>query len=216
VSELGRLVSRIRSLVSTMPRGGRQHVYEVARLLREARRFKPVIVAGYNACILALLDDAMVGYGEVHEIVPPYQAVAVDGWRAERVLEAVGWAEGAKDMYFLVVCPIGDSCVFHLYGFDGEEDFATTAAYLVMLAMLDGLAGEALVQGLCVERDDCLGYVVARVKALAPVYRPALLGHLSRVTEPHEIYCTRDMLLEHKRGGRGMVGGEGEVPAGGH
>jgi hypothetical protein len=205
VSELGRLVSRIRDLVSTVPRGGRQYVYEVARLLREARRFKPVIIAGYNVCILALLDDAMVGYGEVHEVVPPFQAVVVDGWRAERVLEAVGWAEGAKDMYFLATCPIGGSCVFHLYGFDGWEELAATAAYLAALAALDGLAGEALALGLCRERDDCLGYAVSRMKALAPVYSPEpdLLSHLNRVTEPHEIYCTRDMLLEHKRGGGG-------------
>jgi hypothetical protein len=175
-----------------------------------------VVVAGPSECVMMLLDNAVVPYSEVKAVAPAHHAVVAEGWRAERLLEAVGWTEGAKDMYFLVVCPIGDSCVFHLYGFDGEEDFATTAAYLVMLAMLDGLAGEALARGLCVERDDCLGYVVSRVKALAPVYRPALLGHLSRVTEPHEIYCTRDMLLEHKRGGRGMVGGEGEVPAGGH
>lgn len=203
MSELGRLVSRIRGLVSVVPLGGKQYVYEVARQLREVRRFKPVIVAGYNVCILALLDEAMVGYGEVYEVVPPFQAVVADGWRAERVLEAVGWTEGAKDMYFLVVCPIGGNCVFHLYGFDGEGDLAAAAAYLVMLAMIDRLAGEALEQGLCVERDDCLGFVVSRVKALAPAYRPALLGHLSHVAEPHEIYCTRDMLLEHKRGGGG-------------
>jgi hypothetical protein len=201
VSELGRLVSRIRDLVSAVPRGGKRYVYEVARQLGEVRRFKPVIVAGYNVCILALLDEAMVGYGEVYEVVPPYQAVVVDGWRAERLLEAVGWTEGARDMYFLATCLIGDRCVFHLYGFDSEEELTATAAYLVMLAALDGLAGEALAQGLCVEHDDCLGYVVSRMKALAPAYRPALLDHLSHVTEPHEIYCTRDMLLEHKRGG---------------
>jgi hypothetical protein len=185
-------------------------VFEVARQLREVRRLKPVIVAGYNVCILALLDEAMVGYGEVHEIVPPYQAVVVDGWRAERVLEAVGWTEGAKDMYFLATCPIGGNCVFHLYGFDGEEDLTAVAAYLAVLAMLDGLAGEALAQGLCVERDDCLGYVVSKVKALAPARKPApaLLDHLSLVTEPHEIYCTRGMLLEHKKG----AGAAGEAP----
>jgi len=241
VSELGSLVSHIRDLVGTVPRGGKQYVYEVARLLRELRRFKPVIVAGYNVCILALLDEAMVGYGEVHEIVPPYQAVVVDGWRAERVLEAVGWAEGAKDMYLLVACLIGGNCVFHLYGFDSEEELTATAAYLVMLAMLDRLAGKALTLGLCREYDDCLGYVVSKVKALAPVYRPvpALLDHLSLVSEPHEIYCSREMLLEHKKGAGaagetpgqavegarapgpapgagGLRGGEGEVPAGGH
>jgi hypothetical protein len=203
VSELGRLVSRIRDLVSAVPRGGKRHVFEVARQLREARRFKPVIVAGYNVCVLALLDEAMVGYGEVHEIVPPYQAVVADGWRAERVLEAVGWTEGAKDMYFLATCLLGDGCVFHLYGFDGEEELTAAAAYLAMLTMIDYLAGEALARGLCRERDGCLGYVVSGAKALAPVYRPALLGHLSHVTEPHEIYCTGDMLLEHKRGGGG-------------
>jgi hypothetical protein len=210
VSELGRLVSHIRDLVSVVPLGGKQYVLEeVARQLREARRFKPVIVAGYNVCILALLDEAMVGYGEVYEVVPPYQAIVADGWRAERVLEAVGWTEGAKDMYFLVVCPIGDRCVFHLYGFDGEEDLTATAAYLVMLATLDGLASKALTLGLCRGRDDCLGYVVSSVKALAPAYRPALLDHLNHVTEPHEIYCTRDMLLEHKKGGGG-----GQEPGG--
>jgi hypothetical protein len=203
VSEFGRLVSHIRGLVSEVPRGGKQRVFEVARRLREIRRFKPLIIAGYNVCILALLDEAMVGYGEVHEIVPPYQAVVAGGWRAERVLEAVGWTEGAGDMYFLVTCLVGDRCVFHLYGFDGEGDLTAAAAYLVMLAMIDRLAGEALEQGLCREHEDCLGYVVSRVKALAPAYRPALLGHLSHVAEPHEIYCTRDMLLEHKRGGGG-------------
>jgi hypothetical protein len=203
MSELARLVSHIRDLVSAMPRGGKRYVFELAGQLKEVRRFKPLIVAGYNVCILALLDEAMVGYGEVYEIMPPYQAVVVDGWRAERVLEAVGWTEGAKDMYFLAACLIGDRCVFHLYGFDGEEDLTATAAYLVMLAMIDRLAGEALAQGLCVERDDCLGYVMSKVKALAPVYRPALLDHLKHVTEPHEIYCTREMLLEHKRGGGG-------------
>ncbi len=222
MSELGRLVSHIRGLVSEAPRDGKQRVFEVARQLRELRGFKPVIVAGYNVCILALLDEAMVGYGEVHEIVPPYQAVVVDGWRAERVLEAVGWEEGARDMYFLATCPIGGNCVFHLYGFDSEEDLTATAAYLVMLAALDRLAGKALALGLCRERDDCLGYVVSEMKALAPVYRPApaLLDHLSHVTEPHEIYCARDMLLEHARGGARPPGGAGvgerEVPAGGH
>jgi hypothetical protein len=40
VSELGRLVSRIRGLVGAVPRGGRQYVFEVARQLREVRRFK--------------------------------------------------------------------------------------------------------------------------------------------------------------------------------
>ncbi len=217
MSELGRLVSRIRSLVSEAPRGGKQRVFEVARQLRELRGFKPVIAAGYNVCILALLDEAMVGYGEVHEIVPPYQAIVLDGWRAERLLEAVGWTEGTRDMYFLAACPIGGRCVFHLYGFDSEEELTATAAYLLMLAALDRLAGRALTLGLCREHDDCLGYVVSEMKALAPVHRPvpALLDHLSLVSEPHEIYCTRDMLLEHKTP-RETGGGEREVPAGGH
>jgi hypothetical protein len=222
-----------------MPRGGKRYVFELAGRLKEVRRFKPVIVAGYNVCILALLDEAMVGYGEVHEVVPPFQAVVVDGWRAERVLEAVGWAEGARDMYLLVACPVGDNCVFHLYGFDSEEELTATAAYMVMLATLDRLAGKALTLGLCREHDDCLGYVVSEVKALAPVYKPALLDHLSLMSEPHEIYCSREMLLEHKKGAEaageapgqvaegarapgpapgagGLRGGEGEVPAGGH
>jgi hypothetical protein len=211
MSELARLVSHIRDLVSAMPRGGKRYVFELAGQLKEVRRLKPLIVAGYNACILALLDEAMVGYDEVHEIIPPYQAIVLDGWRAERVLEVVGWAEGARDMYFLAACPIGGNCVFHLYGFNSEEDLTATAAYLVMLAVLDRLVGKALKLGLCVEHDDCLGYVVSEVKALAPVHRPvpALLDHLSLVTEPHEIYCTRDMLLEHKRGGGG-----GQEPGG--
>jgi hypothetical protein len=210
VSELERLISHVRDLVGAVPRGGKQYMFEVARQLREIRRFKPVIVAGYNVCILALLDEAMIGYGEVYEIVPPYQAVAVDGWRAERVLEAVGWTEGVKGMYFLATCLIGDRCVFHLYGFDSEEELTATAAYLVMLTMLDHLAGEALARGLCRGYDDCLRYVVSKVKALAPARKPApaLLDHLSLVSEPHEIYCTRDMLLEHKKG----AGAAGEAP----
>jgi hypothetical protein len=205
VLELGRLVSRIRGLVSEVPRGGRRYVFEVARELRELRRFKPVIVAGYNVCILALLDDAMVDYGEVHEIIPPYQVIILDGWRAERVLETVGWLEGVKDMYFLVACLIDDSCVYHLYDVSSEEELTATAAYLAMIVVIDDLAHEALTRRLCREHDDCLGYVVSRMKALAPIHRPTptLLDHLARVTKPHEIYCTRDMLLEHKQGGQG-------------
>jgi hypothetical protein len=200
MSGFERLVSNIRGFISMIPRGGKRYMFEVARQLKEARRFKPVIIAGYNVCILALLDEAMVRFDEVYEIVPPYQAIMVSEWKAERLLEEVGWAEGLKDMYFMVTCYVEDKCVYHLYGLKDEEEIVGTAAYLAMLAVLEDLAGRSMTRGLCRDHDDCLGYVVKNMKILAPIYRPnqTLLNHLGRVTNPHEIYCAPDILQEHK------------------
>jgi hypothetical protein len=200
VTEFERLVSNIRGLVSMIPRGGKRYMFEVARQLEEARRFKPVIVAGYNICILALLDEAMVKFNEVYEIVPPYQAIMAGGWRAERLLEEVGWTEGLKDMYFMATCLIGDKCIYHLYSPKSKEEIEGLAAYLAMLTVLEDLAYKSMSRGLCRDYDDCLGYVVKNMKILAPIYKPdpTLLNHLGRVTNPHEIYCAPDMLLEHK------------------
>jgi hypothetical protein len=200
VSEFERLVSNIRGLVSMIPRGGKRYMFELARQLNEMRRFKPVIVAGYNVCILALLDEAMVRYDEVHEIVPPYQAIVANEWRAERLLEEVGWTEGLKDMYFIATCHVGDKCIYHLYDVNDEEGLLGLAAYLAFLTVLDDLASKSMSLGLCRDHDDCLGFVVKNMKDLAPIHKPnpTLLNHLDRVTNPHEIYCTRDMLLEHK------------------
>jgi hypothetical protein len=200
-----RLASRIREqIVEITVTYDRRRVPAIARLLGRLAGFKPgpVVVAGLDICIMALLDHAMISYGDVDVLVPPFNAVLATSWKAERLLEEIGWPEGrARGVYTISTCLIKDRCVYHLHDMQDEQDLLSLAAYLAFIAVVNDLTTRYHARMQCREPyDDCLKYVVEKLRTLARENGMTLsTKHLDMVTDPLEIYCTPDILAEHHK-----------------
>jgi hypothetical protein len=202
---LAKLVSSIKEQIAGIKAThDRTRVAKLAKLLGKLASFnpRPVVVAGSNECIMALLDHAMISYGDVHTLVPPFHAILVTGWRAEKLLEEIGWSGGSvRGVYFLPTCSIKGRCVYHLHDMEDDQDLLSMAAYLAFIAVLNELTIKLHGRMYCTELyGDCVKLVIENLRTLA---RESLtnitIQHLDKIADPHEIYCTPDILAEHHR-----------------
>jgi hypothetical protein len=199
-----KLASRIREQIAEITATyDRRRIAAVAKLLGKLAGFnpRPVVVAGLDICVMALLDHAMISYGDVDVLVPPFNAVLVTGWRAERLLEDIGWSGGARGVYTIPTCLIKDRCVYHLHDMQDEQDLLSLAAYLAFVAVINDLTTRYHARMQCRELyDDCIKFIVEKMKTLARESGMAMsVKHLDMVADPLEIYCTPDILADHRK-----------------
>jgi hypothetical protein len=199
-----KLASRIREQIAEITATyDKRRVATVARLLGRLAGFnpRPVVVAGLDICVMTVLDYAMIGYGDVDILVPPFHAVLVTGWKAERIIEEIGWSGGARGVYAIPTCFIKDRCVYHLHDMQDEQDLLGLAAYLAFIAVVNNLTTRYHARMQCREPyDDCIKFIVEKLRTLARASGMTMtVKHLDMVTDPLEIYCTPDILAEHHK-----------------
>ena len=204
VGKIGSLASSIRrQIVKAVTTYDGRRVATIAKLLGRLIEFnpRPVVVAGLNTCVMAVLDYAMVGFDDVDILVPPFHAVLVTGWRAERLLEEIGWNRQAEGVYAMSTCLIRDKCVYHFYVIRDEGELQSLAAYLTLIALVNNLAAKSYSRMQCTEPyGDCVELVVEKLRALAhETSTPITIKYLDMVTDPHKIYCMPDILAEHTK-----------------
>jgi hypothetical protein len=204
VVEFASLASSIREQIARIvAMHDRARVAELAKTLGELARFnpRPVIVAGSNVCIASLLDHTMIGYSDIRTLIPPFHAILVTGWQAERLLEEIGWSGDVKGVYFMPTCLIKGRCVYHLHDMETDQDLLSLAAYLAFIAVLNDLLIKMYGKMYCTElHGDCIKLAIDNLKALARANQTTMIiKHLDMIEDPQEIYCTPDILVEHRR-----------------
>ncbi len=165
-----------------------------------------VVVAGPSECVMMLLDNAMVPYSEVKAVAPMHHAVVAEGWRAERLLELFGLGEGGRaPLYYIATCTVRGRCVYYLYEVVGREGLYDVASHLTTVILLARLITAYSSLGLCRgERasevyEDCVKRIIESLLEVAEKRGDKTFPNIiRRFGSPMEVFCTPDMVEEHK------------------
>jgi hypothetical protein len=88
----------------------------VKRYVKRLVELNLTIVSGFPACVLSILDEAMVPYEDVFELIRPYSVVVVKPELAEKIFETMGGEVGKhKPPWFIPTCYVGGLFFFHFY-----------------------------------------------------------------------------------------------------
>jgi hypothetical protein len=185
-----------------------EELLSAMRMLDEmrGRREGNVVVAGLSECVMWLLDNAMVPYGDVRMIVPLYHAVVAEGWRAERLLEFMGLGEGGRaPLYYVATCMVRSECVYHLYEVATREELFDVASHLAIVTLLARLIAAYMALGMCrggsaaEVYEDCVRRIVSGLLEVAEKRGDKVFpGIIRRFDRPEEVFCTPDIVEEHK------------------
>jgi len=165
-----------------------------------------VVVAGLNECVMLLLDNAMVEYDSVRVVAPMYHAVIAEDWRAERLLEFMGLDEGGRaPLYYVATCMIRNTCVYHLYEVTDRNGLVDVANHLTIVTLLARLITAYMALGLCRgERatevyEDCVRHIINSLLKISEKRKDKFLPEIvRRFDRPIEVFCTPDIIEEHK------------------
>jgi hypothetical protein len=159
------------------------------------------IVAGFPICIMILLDDAMVPYESVFELVEPLSVVVVTPEQAERIAEAQGGRGAPSGPLYISTCYLNKECVY--YAYDARKtDRELIAKHIVLLRYVNGLIAKYIVSGRCRGSRladvymDCIKRVAGELAGMAGIKgdRPLLNKVLD---DPFKLFCSPDTVLDH-------------------
>ena len=163
------------------------------------------IVSGFPACVLSILDEAMVPYEDVFELVTPYSVVAVEPELAEKIFETMGGEVGKhRPPWFIPTCHIGEKCFFHVYNAK-ELDPTFIAKHIVILRHVSDLLTEYALLGMCGGKNpadtymNCLKRLASDLLDIAKRRENELLTRV--LSDPFKVYCTPDIVIKHGGGG---------------
>jgi hypothetical protein len=169
----------------------------VGRLIEE----NLTIVSGFPACILNVLDEAVVPYDDVFELVAPYSVVAVKPELAEKIVGVMGReVEGARGSWFIPTCYIGGKCVYHVYN-ARNLDLDFIAKHIVILRHVNDLIADYIVFGRCKGESpadvfiSCVGRLSNELVDIARRKGDELLVRV--LSDPFKVYCTPDIVVRH-------------------
>jgi hypothetical protein len=158
------------------------------------------IVSGFPVCIMILLDEAMIPYESVFELVMPYSVVVVGPEQAARIVETLGGREAPGPLY-ISTCYVNEECIYHTYD-ARKTDHLFIAKHIILLRHISDLIAEYILFGRCRGGSLAEMYMncIKRItNELADIARrkgnKLLLGKV--LDNPFKLYCTPDIVLEH-------------------
>jgi len=173
----------------------------IKRYVKRLFELNLTIVSGFPACVLSILDEAMVPYEDVFELVTPYSVVAVEPELAEKIFETMGGEVGKhRPPWFIPTCHIGEKCFFHVYNARGL-DLVYIVKHIVILRHVNDLITEYIVFGRCEGEApsevyvNCLKQLVNEMLDIAKRKEYELL--VKAIDDPFKVYCTPDILIKH-------------------
>jgi hypothetical protein len=159
------------------------------------------IVAGFPICIMMLLDDAMIPYESVFELVEPLSVVVVTPEQAARIAEAQGGRGAPSGPLYISTCYLSKECIY--YAYDARNtDHEFIAKHIVLLRHVNVLITEYIMSGRCRGGSladaymNCIRRITGEVAGIARRWGGRLL--LDKVLDdPFKLFCNPDIVLQH-------------------
>jgi hypothetical protein len=159
------------------------------------------IVAGFPVCIMVLLDDAMIPYESVFELVEPLSVIVVTPEQAERIAEAQGGRGAPSGPLYISTCYLNKECIYHAYD-ARKTDHELIAKHIVLLRHVNDLITNYIMSGRCRGSRladmymDCIKRIAGELADMARMGGDRLL--LDKVLDdPFKLFCSPDIVLDH-------------------
>jgi hypothetical protein len=198
--EVSRILSEFKRLLTNrVPLLNEERVFK--RYVGRVVDLNLTIIAGFPVCIMMLLDDAMIPYESVFELVAPYSVIVVTPEQVARITEAKGDREAPSGPLYISTCYLNEECIYHVYD-ARNTDHEFIAKHIVLLRHLNNLVAEYIMFGRCkgerlaVAYMNCIKRVADEVADIARRRGNKLL--LDKVLDdPFKLFCSPDVVLEH-------------------
>jgi hypothetical protein len=158
------------------------------------------IIAGFPICVMVLLDDAMIPYESVFELVEPLSVIVVTPEQAERIAEAQGGRGAPGGPLYISTCYLSKECIYHAYD-ARKTDRELIAKHIVLLRHVNGLIANYIMSGRCRGSRladmymDCIKRITGELAGIARMGGDRLL--LDKVLDdPFKLFCSPDIVLD--------------------
>ena len=187
-----------RFLILSVPSPGEEAT--VIRYVERVADRNLTIIAGFPICIMILLDDAMIPYKSVFELVEPLSVIVVTPEQAERIAEAQGGRGAPGGPLYISTCYLNKECIY--YAYDARKaDRELVARHIVLLRNVNGLIANYIMSGRCKGSRladmymDCVKHIAGELAGIARMGGDRLL--LDKVLDdPFKLFCSPDIVLD--------------------